>query len=120
MMTNRLLAAALAASLIFSPAAHAQDAAIKADQQCLALSVYFAGQKKKDIREFGAMAAYFYLGRLQARGPEATSPAALTAVLDGVTEAELLAHGERCLGEFEKGVEVFESMGSIAEPKARD
>src|SRR5688572_2493680 len=75
------------------------------------------GHKKKDVRNFGQMAAVYFLGRLQVHAPELATSAALGAYIGTQTELELLKASDRCLEQFGQVGELFGSIGLEEEAK---
>lgn len=114
-MRLRILTALAALGAALGAPAQAQEEAIKAELQCVAFSLYAAGDKDKDISAFGSFAAYFYLGRLQGRLTDQATSEALATFLSATSEEELVAQGDRCVEEFERAADVFSGLSAAAE-----
>jgi hypothetical protein len=109
-----LVCAALACAA--APAARAADDAVAADLKCMVVAAALAQNADPSLKNAGAMAGVYYLGRLDGRAPNLDLEARLRATISQMTPQELVPQIQRCGQEVQARVKSAGQIGSRMPP----
>ena len=118
---DRCALALAAMTLVAAGSARAQPKAPDAkDLQCLVTTFIMADSKEDQIKQAGALGAFYYLGKIEGRSPGADLDKPIIELAGKLTAEDIKAYGERCGAELKAEGQSVQALGERLQKAATD
>jgi hypothetical protein len=111
-MRKSLLIAIGALGLTATAGAQAQKPDIDGDLRCIALLSVAIGQATPDKQGSMIAGAMYFIGRLDGKAPNTDLKAGIKRILEGFTQEQAAADGQRCSAILAEKGQVLQGVGS--------
>jgi hypothetical protein len=108
---SRDLAALVLALALFAPA-RAEDAASPTDMKCFVVMVIGASSSNPSLRDASAVAALYYLGRIDGRTPQLDLRLAVEETMKEIRSNDVRPEALRCSAELKARGQTVREMGA--------